>query len=583
MDNLSRCLRDGPDTNQYYERKLIMKKMKKLLALLIAMVMVLSMGASVFAAPAADGSLEINNAIIGESYTLYKIFDLTYGDGGTSTDVTVPTEDAQNAIAGTYKPVAYTYTKGSGTDNFYTALAAATEYFTVTQVGTSDVYTVVRKMNGTTPVKTDAEVIQWMKDNVSKLPADRTIGTITAASTSVKWENLAYGYYYAESSAGSLVTIDSTLKDVIVKEKNTIPSDEKKVKDSGAQTEEWGTDDDAQIGDTVDFRLKVKDGKGTDSFITLHDKMSAGLTLKQNSFSITDKNGAVDPTNYTVYVDKDLVTDTTGTATVIVDKTVDLSTTDITNGQTTYHVKDDDSFVIVFKASYIASLAENDEITITYSAILNDGAVVGTPETNKSKTTYSNQTTTEKITRVHTYDVDILKYANDVTTTAIADAVFQLQDSTGNTRIWLTPGTAVQGYDVYEVAENQTPDLTGLTEVHDTRDPAILIGYKNDQNTMVLYNAFVTTAGKKVRINGLDVDKTYKLEEIEAPNGFNKLTEKVTVEATTDFADQNIQNLSGTELPSTGGIGTTIFYIIGAILVIGAGVVLVTRRRMNVQ
>ena len=76
-----------------------MKKMKKIFALLIAMVMVLGMSTSVFAAPVADGSLEIDNAISGESYTLYKIFDLTYGTGGTQNAVTVPDGDSQNAIA----------------------------------------------------------------------------------------------------------------------------------------------------------------------------------------------------------------------------------------------------------------------------------------------------------------------------------------------------------------------------------------------------------------------------------------------------------------------------------------------------
>ena len=560
------------------------KTIKKMMALVIAMVMTLSMMSAVaFAAPAADGSVTVDNAISGESYTLYKIFDLTYGTGGSSTAVTVPENDEQNVIAGTYQPVSYSYTKGGDSDQFFTALQGATTMFELQQVGTSSVYNVVRKTGD--GAASDADVIAFMKTNISKLPADRLIETKTADSTTVAWNNLAYGYYYVESSAGALVTIDSTLKDVVVKEKNTIPTDEKKVKVSA--TEEWGESDNAQIGDTVDFQLKVKDGKGTDSFITLHDTMSAGLTLKIDSFAVKVDGEDVAAANYKIYVDSALTV--TGTKPDAIDKTVDLSETDITNGLTgddlvTYHAKDGDTFVIVFYDNYIASLAENKEIVITYSAVLNDAAVVGTDETNKSKTTYSNQTTTEKQVTVKTYDVEILKYANDASTTAIADAVFQLQDSTGATRIWLTPGTAADGYDVYEVAQNQNPDLTGLTAVYDTRDTAILIGYKDADNKMVLYNAFVTTAGNKVKIDGLDVDKTYMLEELEAPNGFNKLTEKKTIEANsdkTDLVDLSVQNLSGTELPSTGGIGTTLFYVIGAILVLGAGILLVTRRRMN--
>ena len=75
---------------------------------------------------------------------------------------------------------------------------------------------------------------------------------------------------------------------------------------------------------------------------------------------------------------------------------------------------------------------------------------------------------------------------------------------------------------------------------------------------------------------------TYYFEETEAPEGFNKLTARTDATTIKDAnATISVLNQSGTELPSTGGIGTTIFYIIGAILVIGAGVVLVTRRRMN--
>ena len=83
-------------------------------------------------------------------------------------------------------------------------------------------------------------------------------------------------------------------------------------------------------------------------------------------------------------------------------------------------------------------------------------------------------------------------------------------------------------------------------------------------------------------IKGLDKDTnvSYWLEETVAPKGYNKLSARQEVKAG-GTATINVINEKGAELPSTGGIGTTIFYIVGAILVIGAGVVLVTRRRMN--
>ena len=95
------------------------------------------------------------------------------------------------------------------------------------------------------------------------------------------------------------------------------------------------------------------------------------------------------------------------------------------------------------------------------------------------------------------------------------------------------------------------------------------------------------------RIQGLDGTKTYYLEEIKAPAGYNILTSRVAVQM--ESADHpatvennkyvsggvEVVNQRGAELPSTGGIGTTIFYVIGAIRVIGAGILLVTRRRMS--
>ena len=82
-------------------------------------------------------------------------------------------------------------------------------------------------------------------------------------------------------------------------------------------------------------------------------------------------------------------------------------------------------------------------------------------------------------------------------------------------------------------------------------------------------------------IYGLDGDSTYYIEETKAPDGYNKLEGKIAVTMSDANQVQPVVNNAGSVLPSTGGIGTTIFYAIGAILVIGAGVVLVSRRRAN--
>ena len=107
-----------------------------------------------------------------------------------------------------------------------------------------------------------------------------------------------------------------------------------------------------------------------------------------------------------------------------------------------------------------------------------------------------------------------------------------------------------------------------------------------------------TPADGKFAVSGLDAD-TYYLEETEAPAGYNKLKDPVefvitaTVDGTTNVGTATVsygtdstgtvkvENKTGAELPSTGGIGTTIFYVLGSILVLGAGVVLVVKKRMG--
>ena len=94
----------------------------------------------------------------------------------------------------------------------------------------------------------------------------------------------------------------------------------------------------------------------------------------------------------------------------------------------------------------------------------------------------------------------------------------------------------------------------------------------------------IVTNGNTVTVNGLDLDDTYYLVETKAPTGYNILNDHIEVKASGEttkvFAHQNVANNKGAVLPSTGGIGTTIFYAIGSVLVVGAGVLLISKKRM---
>ena len=105
-------------------------------------------------------------------------------------------------------------------------------------------------------------------------------------------------------------------------------------------------------------------------------------------------------------------------------------------------------------------------------------------------------------------------------------------------------------------------------------------------------NTVLTTgANGKLEVAGLDGD-TYYLREVKAPAGYNVLAEDVEVKIAPTVSDDGkaltlapvtvkVENKSGAELPPTGGIGTTVFYVLGGLLVVCAGVLLITKRRMN--
>ena len=254
--------------------------------------------------------------------------------------------------------------------------------------------------------------------------------------------------------------------------------------------------------------------------------LSEGLTLKADSFAIKVDSTAVAKENYKIETNP----------------------------------ADDCTFEIVFTADFVKSLAESKQIVITYKATLNDKAKIS-PEGNTNITwlNYSEQETEEKKTELFSFKFDVDKV--DGSDKALAGAKFKLYDAKTGGNVIKVVATETAG--VYRVAATTE---TGIEEME-------------------------TDSNGQLTVLGLD-KKTYYLEETVAPAGYNKLTARQEVNLSNGNVLRGetegnktygvkITNQAGTELPSTGGIGTTIFYVLGSILVIGAAVLLITKKRMG--
>ena len=248
----------------------------------------------------------------------------------------------------------------------------------------------------------------------------------------------------------------------------------------------------------------------------LRDTMSAGLTFNANSVVVKVGTTTVDTSNYTVTLNKDGYT-----------------------------------FVVEFKDSYIVILPKNTKIDVYYTATLNENAVVeGNGNPNELDLAYGENNTTDKVkTTTYTYAFDLVK--NDKDKNQLEGAKFKLLDKTGKEiKVVLVDVTK----NIYRVA----------------------VG--NEEGVLIVVG--------KATIEGLDADE-YQLEEVEAPVGYNKLTStvKFTITGkngnnTYERVSNEVINYTGSQLPETGGMGTTLFLTLGSILVIGFGLLLVTKLRV---
>ena len=244
---------------------------------------------------------------------------------------------------------------------------------------------------------------------------------------------------------------------------------------------------------------------------------------------------------------------------------------------TTTDLSDGCTFEVSFAKTYLDGLtADTTTVYVKYSATVNAQANIGnTGNPNKSKVSYGEtghtQTTPGSITTTYTWSFDVLKYANGDEKNVLEGVQFVLLNKDKN-----------------KVATIVNGKLTGWQIVPDADAGGNITWPANTTLT--------TDANGKIGIAGLDAD-TYYLRETAAPAGYNKLANdvEVKIEPTKNTASDGsttlsltpvtakVENKSGTELPSTGGMGTTIFYVIGGILVVVAGVLLITKKRMSAE
>lgn len=568
-----------------------MKKARKLTAVLLSLVMLLALAVPAFAADTY--SITIRNDKEGHTYEAYQIFA-----GTVSSDAATDGE--------TGGPMLGDITWGSGVNDASHAelLAALKADATIGALAgmpdAADAAAVAAALDGA-----NAETAAAFADVVSRFLSD-TATESTAGEGVYTIDNLDAGYYLVKDQDGSLQGAADTATDYIVQvlgnvamepKDSDIPTLEKKVYD-----EEFAVNDEAKtygegyndvadwnIGDRVPFKLigSIPDMDAYDTYqYIFHDTISAGLRLDMDSFDVyvaQEKNQDPVALGWTEIP----------AANYELTPTAEGFTLTIDNLKNFPYVNDDGrNYILVF-----------------YDAVLNENAEIGLPgNENTAYLEFSNnpngdgtgRTEDDKVI-VFTYELDGTKVDGE-TQAALQNAQFVLLNGAKSEAAVVVDGK-VTGW--VKVA---TEAAAGDVKIPETYEEWVE-RYGNQ-------NVILTSAADGIfKIAGLD-DGTYYLREIQAPAGYNLLEEDVQLVITADtknvqdwagepgqaltalnirvndgelqpgntetgIVNVTVANNQGATLPETGGMGTTLFYIIGGLLVVGAGVLLVVRIRMK--
>lgn len=504
------------------------KTSKKLLTLALTLIMALALAIPSMAAitPQGYGSITVTNATKDETYAGYKIFDLTY----TTTD---SGEIYQSYLI--------------ATDNqFYNEVLEANDLFTLTATSDSSIFTVA-------PVEgKDNDIITWLN---ALIPEENTytpnLTAKTATDATVVWENVPFGYYLITSSLGAAVTVNQNTPNVQIIDKNQQPG--------GNFTKSVGTDDVMEIGVPFTFTLTFTatnyDGETEIEQYTVTDTFPDGMNLvgTEDNVTVTVNDGTEHESTYTATLDSDRTF------------TVNIPW------------QQDGDFLYDSPAT----------VTVTYQAVLNENAAIeGDGEANQATLTWtgnpegSEETTTET---VYTYALAIKKVNKDAE--GLSGATFTLKDSDGNT---------VSVSEV-SISENDTSaniyvvDPDGTAEIVSPKSGVIVIkGVDNAKYTLTEtaaplgYNLLKDPVEVTPVATGTSTtNTTIYLDENGTVTDVDSAVTTVTITADIPATAIAVLNSTGTELPETGGIGTTLFYVVGGALVLGAAVLLITKKRVH--
>lgn len=528
-----------------------MKTLTKLFALAIAMIMVIGMSTTAFAATIIidDGDVE------GAEYAAYKLLLATDLGGDNKFDYSV-NEDYRDAIIDVIG--------SEKTDEEIINYIAA-----------------LKEEDDDEKIRAFADAVY---ENVKNMDADYT-------TKNNKFEDVDQGYYLiVETKTGaaegfdedtfSLVMLDTAGEsEITIETKEELPQSEKKVKDANdteGTVSDWQDSADHDIGDSVPFQITFTLPENFDVyesyFVGIHDVQAAGLTYN-NDLTVT-VNGEEDQA-LTTYFDYS-----------------EVAQGECAGKSCTFHIECDD--IIAAAKTEGITLKAGDKIVFNYTSTLNTDAVLGaTGNPNEMTIEFSNdpygdgtsETPKDRVI-VFTYKVNVDKFAEKVEEgSELAGA----------------------GFTLYKEVPAGTVDAKTGAEIKAGFDSKVKAEALDSQKYYVVAcTVEKDAAGDTFGFKGVD-DGKYVLVETKVPDGYNawnavefeitaehdvlnddpKLTsltggDLVTGEfKDTGIIDTDIINKSGFELPSTGGIGTKIFYGLGGVLAVAAIVLLITKKRMN--